>query len=264
MGLFSTIRKLHGLEGKLDPIARLGNKVDPIRSHFAAPTPSAGWARGADRATIVSQRPRGALDWGSWAKQNNDWSQENWAKYEQYLSGYGGGSTVPMFELPELPDYTDLYRSQQQEYLAAIQAQQQEQLRQAGLRDRNDLYAQRQNAVASAVDYVNLKISEERANARLLGIDYSITDEQKASRINNYFAALWGEGDESRLEGLFKQWGKPKGFEEFVVTRGEANSEGQGERGADKNIATTGGRRPTILAEEEEETLGAKTILGAV
>lgn len=165
------------------------------------------------------------------------------------------------FHFPEAPDYGALYAQQAADAAAAQQAA----LRKAGEQERDQLYADYLNAAGTATDFINTEIGREQANANLLGIDYGVTDDQKLTRISNYFASIWGEGDQSRLEGLFGQWGKPKGFDGFTLTRGNADAaEGGSELPGDQGVATTQGTRPKkALTSTDEETLGNATVLGA-
>jgi hypothetical protein len=105
---------------------------------------------------------------------------------------------------------------------------------------------------------VNQQISDEMANARLLGIDYGLTDTQKQQRISDYFASVWGEGQQSQLEGLFDKWGKPKGFSGFTITRGDAGNL-KSDPASEKTVGTSKGTTPTkraVIGDDEEEILG--------
>jgi len=176
----------------------------------------------------------------------------------------GGGGYTPSFEMPEV-DFAAIAREQQQAYQAALAKQQADAERAAGTKQRNDMYADRMSAAAASVDAVNAQINKERANARLLGIDYSITDEQKSARINDYFSTVWGEGAESQLNELFNTWGKPKGFEEFTIFRGTGETLTPETTASETAVSTSGTPRRALIDEDEDENaLGAKTILGAL
>ena len=110
---------------------------------------------------------------------------------------------------------------------------------------------------------MNAEIADEMAQAKLSGVDYDITDEQKQQRINNYFATIWGEGDQSRLESLIGEWGNPEGFEGFTVTRGDPSAYSTGTTGKEKTVAATKPIKPTILSGDEDTLLGGgATVLG--
>lgn len=96
----------------------------------------------------------------------------------------------------------------------------------AGLNRRDSMYSDYLSAAETSVDFINEQIIQEQANADLLGIQYEVTDEQKAERISKYFSSVWGEGDQSTLEGLFGEFGDPEGFEGFSIERYQGDDEG--------------------------------------
>lgn len=174
----------------------------------------------------------------------------------------------------EMPDFTgmllgqmEMMNAQRAEADAKAQAAyeaQQEQLRiKQGTRDRDDLYGAYMDAAGTAVDFINSEISKEQANAALLGIDYAITDEQKSTRINDYFATIWGAGEQSQLEALMGEFGNPEGFSGFSVTRGDG-SKYAGTEASETQVATSQGIRPSIVTEDDEEGIlgSSSTILG--
>ena len=152
---------------------------------------------------------------------------------------------------------------------AADYAAEQERLREqerriAGENERDRLYGDYMSAASSATDFINAQIKEEQANARLMGVDYKLSDEQKADRISNYFATIWSEGDQTRLENLFKEWGNAKGFEDWTITRGDASAY-QPREGSEESIGTGTGLKPAITGQgqrEDDELLGGASILG--
>lgn len=165
--------------------------------------------------------------------------------------GGGGGSDMPSYE------------QQMADQQARLEAQEAERRRIEGENQRDALYANYLDAAGTATDYINKEIADEVANAQLLGIDYSITDEQKSTRISDYFATVWGEGQQQQLEALMGEWGNPKGFTDWTVTRGDASVYGE-EQGAEETVGAGRGQKPRGVLEEDEEALlgGATAILG--
>ena len=166
------------------------------------------------------------------------------------------------FHFPKFhaPDYEAIYA---QQAAAAAEAQRAAE-RAAGIQERDSLYSQYLNAAGEATDFINNEINREMSNARLLGIDYQINDEMKSQRISNYFASVWGEGDQSQLENLFSQWGKPKGFKGFTLERGNASAYTGGQETPEQSVSATGTKKPKTLASSpEEETLSKASLLGA-
>ena len=150
------------------------------------------------------------------------------------------------------------------DYGAELEAQRERDRITAGENKRDAFYSDYLTAAGSATDFINTEISEEQSNANLLGIDYGITDEQKGLRINDYFASIWGEGEQSTLEGLIGEFGNPSGFAGYSVTRGDG-SKIKGKEGSETSEGTSTGLRPGIAgAPDDEEVLGAgASILGA-
>lgn len=129
---------------------------------------------------------------------------------------------------------------------------------------RDSLFKEYMDSASSATTYITNEINKERANAQLLGIDYSITDEQKSARINDYFATMWGEGAQGQLDTLITKYGNPEGFDgTWLVKRGDGST-GQGAgTPEDTTLATSqtagggGTSTPTLVSEDEDEdTLG--------
>ena len=150
-----------------------------------------------------------------------------------------------------------------QDYGAELEAQREKDRITAGKNKRDAFYADYLTAAGSATDFINTQITEEQSNTNLLGIDYGITDEQKTTRINDYFASIWGEGEQSTLDGLMGEFGKPKGFSGYTVTRGDGSKVAG--TGSETSEGTSGGLRPAIAGgPDEEDPLGAgSSILGA-
>jgi len=203
------------------------------------------------------------------------------APYAQYgQAGFNAARppAPPMIEFPEIKPFefdTSAYEEnaekQQQQYaqqLADAERRQKEAeeraARVAGENERDQLYSSYMDAAGTATDFVNSEIKKEMSNARLLGIDYSVEDEQKQTRISDYFSTVWGEGDQSRLEALMDKWGKPKGFSDWILTRGEGGTYGD-TAGTENPVAVATGQKPKlpVLEEKDEEILGAASVLGA-
>jgi len=134
--------------------------------------------------------------------------------------------------------------------------------REAGIKRRDQLFSERLTNASLATDYITQQLNEEASTARLMGVDFNVTDEQKASRISDYFATLWGEGSERELESLIKEWGAPEGFSgTWDIVRGNAkNFTDQTKPDTSTTIATGKGvpRLATLatLDDEEEALLG--------
>ncbi len=132
-----------------------------------------------------------------------------------------------------------------------------------GESDRDAAYTNYMDAAGSSTDYINAEINKEQANARLLGTDYQMNDEMKSSRINDYFASVWGEGQQTEMEQLFDEFGKPKGFEDFTVTRGDGSKYAdQATEGSEETVATTGRTKVTSPLDDEDTLGGAVSPLG--
>jgi hypothetical protein len=160
-----------------------------------------------------------------------------------------------------MPEWADVGFSSE-DYLADLEAQRAEQARQAAISQRDSLYSSRLDAASSATDYINSQIAQEQSAASMMGMDYEMTDEIKSQRINNYFATLWGEGDESQLGALIGSYGAPTGHTEFSVVRGDASAFTPKE-GSEESKGTSKGVKPkTILTDDEEGLGGNQTILG--
>jgi len=190
-------------------------------------------------------------------------------QYQQYAAeGYQTGlrdtqlqkqmsSMTSAFAMPELPTYEGPTYEEQL-------AMQQEQY---GIQQRDELFASYLDAATAAADYVNAEIQDEMAQAKLTGVDYEITDEQRQQRINNYFASIWGEGQQAQLENLISEYGKPEGFTEWTVVRGDPSAYlTAGAEGKEKSVATSKPLKPlkpdTLLTEEDDTLGGTTTVLG--
>lgn len=178
-----------------------------------------------------------------------------YAGFQAAQSQGGGGFSISM---PSMPDTSSQFAAIMQQQAAAAEQAKKEAARTAGLNSRDALYSEYMNAAGTAVDFVNQQIRDEMANSKLLGIDYGITDEQKSQRISDYFASLWGEGQQAKLEGLFNEWGQPEGFEGFNIARGDAGNLNP-DPASEKTVGTGKGTAPTkrtVIAEDEDDVLG--------
>jgi len=195
-----------------------------------------------------------------------------WQHYQTYGRSEGREWGIPQ---PESPSPFEMYSEQmasqskqlaQAQAQAAAEAQEQQEalLRERGESDRDQLYSGYMDAANSATDNVNSEIADESSNARLLGVEYDITDDQKQQRIGDYFATLWGEGQQSQLEGLMDKWGKPKGFEGFSVARGDGSKYEGKKKGEKKSVSQSKGVKPKTILDEEDDAdmLGGSSILG--
>jgi hypothetical protein len=136
-------------------------------------------------------------------------------------------------------------------------ANQEEQKRTEGISRRDELYADYLDAVDKATNYVNDQIEQEKANADLLGVQYNMDDDTKNQRISDYFASIWGAGQQSELEKLMNDWGNPEGFEDWLITRGDA-SKVEPEQSGLQEVQGATNRQSTLpsLNDEDEDDLG--------
>jgi len=188
-------------------------------------------------------------------------------------SGGGGGWEMPSMEgmfgdfdfAGQMAQQQASYEQQMAEQRRIMQEQEQARLQAEGLAARDSAYSAYLDTAGAATDFVTGEITREKANADLLGIDYNIDDEVKTSRINDYFATMWGEGDQRQLDQLISQWGKPSGFGGFTVVRGAGGSYQGGAPAKEETVAVSEGSRQTLLTgeEDDEDRLGGGTsVLG--
>jgi hypothetical protein len=167
-------------------------------------------------------------------------------------------NNFPSYET-QLADQQAAEARQQAEYEARIEAQRVAQ----GKADTDAAYGGYLDAAGSAADFVNSEIDQESQNARLIGVKYEMTDDNRNARINDYFSTVWGEGDQSNLESLMGQFGNPKGFEGFTVERGTGGRYGNKDKeGGGDQVSTSKGIRPNIPLEEDEGLGAASSVLG--
>jgi len=203
-------------------------------------------------------------DWYKKGSLGNPYHDPGVPEYTQYAAqGYEAGRQARQqqemlsqlqasFAMPEMPMYEG---PSYEEQLA-------EQKKQIGIQNRDELFASYLDAASAAADYVTSEIEAEQANANLLGIDYNIDNQQRQQRINNYFATIWGEGQQTQLESLINEYGAPEGFTGWTVQRGDPSFYQTTKPGEETTVGVTKGQKPMLL-EEDEDVLGAEsTVLG--
>jgi hypothetical protein len=136
-------------------------------------------------------------------------------------------------------------------------ANQEDQKRTEGISRRDELYADYLDSVDKATNYVNDQIEQERANADLLGVQYNMDDSIKNERISDYFASIWGAGQQSELEKLMTDWGNPEGFDDWLIVRGDASKVDPEQSGL-KEVQGATNRQTTLpsLTDEDDDDLG--------
>ena len=231
-------------------------------SFGSSPKPDYNMVAGQNAYNAASQ----GQDWGTIASNSVGYEDAARAGYDKYANEQAQSRMFEQMFMGMMQPQSSgtSVETQQQRYQDSLDKQQaeydarlEEQRVITGQNARDTSYAGYLDAAGIAADYVTGEIANERSNAALLGIDYDITDEQKSTRINDYFATLWGEGQQSEMENLFNEWGNPQGFGGFSVTRGNAETYAAKSQPAE-TLATSKGLRPqTSLATEEDETLGA-------
>ena len=199
---------------------------------------------------------RGSQGWG--ANAGDNLAPEYGAYAQQgYLEGQRS-QAMQGFEFPEFPEMPQMpaYSGPSYEDMMA------EQRKAQGIQERDTLYADYLSAADTATSYIASQIETEQSNANLLGIDYSITDEQRNERINNYFASICGAGEDERLKALMGEYGNPEGYKDLGILRGDASKVPGGIKGSEKTVGTSKGLKPTIATEDDQAILGAATVLG--
>jgi len=169
------------------------------------------------------------------------------AQFAQFFGGFGGGShqpSAPAYHTPSGPS-------------------EEEQRITTGGNDLQSLYGEYTTAAEDATTYVNELITTNRSNAALTGVDYSVTDEQKSTMINDRFATIFSAEDYDKLQTLNTEFNTDIGTDDdpytFLVTRGVASGE---EGSSDSNGVSSPTSRGNALTSDDEETLGTTSILG--
>lgn len=156
------------------------------------------------------------------------------------------------------PSYEERMADQEAQYRKQLE----DQRRMQGETDRDTLYGSYLSAVSTAQEYITQQINDERANARLLGIDYDITPEQQQTRTQDYFATIWSSGDQARLEALVNEWGAPTGFQGYTLARGNPDNYTSSTEASETSQGTSRPLRPTLATEEEDRLGTTQTVLG--
>ena len=175
---------------------------------------------------------------------------------QQQIMGMFSGAGMDMAKSME--QQQAMYAQQQRDQQAEYDRRMEEQRLAAGRAKRDELYSGYMSAAGSATDFINSEINKERSNAALLGIDYNIDDNIKSQRISDYFASIWGEGDQASLETHMKDFGAPEGFTGFALKRG--NAENYVRPGGDETLAGASkgipANRTSLVDEDEAYLLG--------
>jgi len=124
--------------------------------------------------------------------------------------------------------------------------------------ERNNLISGYLDALGSATDSVNSRVSEERANAALMGVDYEISDESKSERISNQLADIWTESNQTALDTAVSSFGSG-GFTQSIY-RGTADEAGSQGYVGEEQGGTSISAKPTLM--DAEDQLGGGSILG--
>ena len=235
-----------------------------------------GGKGGGDSSPQFAGEPRANADYLSRYPDVSAYQGDPYGHYIQFgqFEGrtYGVDTEVPSFEMP---DFGSVGGFDQSAFEAEQERLRAEQVRAQDMANLDTLWGSRMDAADRAISDVTGQIDRELSNARLRGLDYAVTDEQRQTRVNNMFAAYWSEGDESKLGGLAGQYGNPEqdsglrgsielkgGYEwEYDVIRGE-NPDTPGEiTEGERDIAKPRSTLPTSLTpsslfSEEDTVLG--------
>jgi hypothetical protein len=221
-----------------------------------------GYGRGASAAQSGQARPTV----GSAGFEASDLTNAWLYGFDEASQASQPAFQMPVFEMPQFDSSSS--QQSQADFQAKLDAQAAENAKNQAISQMNDLYANRMNAANAAVDFIHSTIAQEKSDAALMGVDYNITEEDTANRINNYFASIWGEGDESSLSQLMGEYGAPKGHTEFTVLRGDASGVGVGTEGKTTTVSSSKGMAPkkkTMITGVEEGLGGSgQTVLGGL
>ena len=160
-----------------------------------------------------------------------------------YLAGF---HMPRMPRMPKMPNYAKLFAEQQAQAAKA-----------AGIKDRDTLYRTYMSSVDDAISFIDAQIKKESAAAALMGVDYDITDEMRQKRVSDYFATVWDDASQSQLEGLINKWGKPKGFKDFILQRGNPADVPGTTESKKETVATSKGQKPLPFDQISGEAIGS-------
>jgi hypothetical protein len=192
-------------------------------------------------------------------------STHPYAHYTEYGSGEGRSWGSPQegfdwgamfegmsFEMPAMPDYAAMMAEQT---AAAEKA--------AKIAEMDNYWAQKYDAANQAVADINTRLKTEASQAATYGLDYTLDETGKANQINNRFAELWSEENESSLQGLISQYGTTKKWTSGIV-RGtpETKGESTGSKEAGGKVASEKPRGRKGGTDDEDLLGGKKALLG--
>lgn len=154
------------------------------------------------------------------------------------------------FEMPEMPDYAAIMEEQNAEAEKA-----------AKIAEMDNFWAMKYDAANQAVSDINTQLTNEASQAKLYGLDYAIDEMDRSSRINNKFAEIWSEENESALQKLITDYGTTKTWTSGIV-RGTPETKTDPttskEAGGKVNSPKPRGSR----GQEDEDALSKKDLLG--
>lgn len=139
------------------------------------------------------------------------------------------------------------------------------------------LWGDRMKAEEQAIVDIDAELAKEAQNARVLGVDYSISDADRMQRIQKKFGSFWDPSKEDQLSAYVRKWGNPeqsnsereliqKGKKKYEwnwdinilgstpspsaeATNMEAGGGGQGRNMTKKQVG--GPRRPSLMTGDE-------------
>jgi len=124
------------------------------------------------------------------------------------------------------------------------------------------LYADYIDASETATTYINNQISGQRADAALTGVDFAVTDEEKTSKISNYFAEIWSAEDDQKLTKLNDEFGQDRETPyEFLIKRGVTPDAAE-EETANTTVKSRGAGTLATSFSNEDDKLSGNSILG--
>jgi hypothetical protein len=129
----------------------------------------------------------------------------------------------------------------------------------------DELFAGKLDAANRAKTEVEAQITNELAHAATHGLDYAVTDQERADRINNLFGDYWSEGQETDISNYTRDFGDSKHVWTLPIVRGTKPGSATGAL-QDVKVGgpVSGPKGGTVLTDEEEDTTAEKdkTLLG--